>query len=173
MNSPKVSDGSEDKNGPKVGDGGGNNNGPKVDSNMDLNHNGSINNTPNDNERTRPFPRPLQKKSSKSDNDIPDDSDPDLPFPTRYRLFSLRHCCIHLLDVDIQSAAHDPVMDAKYSLVLFQKYRRAPPQMLRAVRDSLHRSPITASYASDHPLVDGVCLSQNGYRLKTAARFVW
>ena len=109
--------------------------------------------------------------AEKSSDDAPDDS--ALPIPTRYRVFSLRHCCINLLDIDMQESAHDPVMDAKYSLLLFNKYRSAPPVMLRAVRDSLHRSPVTASFASENPVLDGVCLSSLGYKLKASARFIW
>lgn len=63
------------------------------------------------------------------DDDGPDDT--HLPFPTKYRLFSLRHCCIHLLNVDIQEKAHNPIMDAKYSLLLFRKYQFASPELLR------------------------------------------
>ncbi len=104
------------------------------------------------------------------DDDSPDDS--NLPFPTRYRTFSLRHCCLNILNEDIQGAAHDPVLDAKYSLLLFQKYKNAPVALLRAVRDSLHRSRPTASFASENPVVEGVCLSANGYRMKRAARCI-
>ena len=96
-----------------------------------------------------------------------------LPFPTRYRLFSLRHCCIHLLGIDIQKAAHNPVKDARYSLFLFHQYKKSPIEMLRAMRDTLHRTPVTPSYASEHPVVDGVCLSLTGYRHKWAGRLVW
>merc|ERR1712151_1442724 len=42
----------------------------------------------------------------------------DDDFPTKYRLFSLRHTCLHLLNTDIQQSIHDPVIDAKYSLIL-------------------------------------------------------
>lgn len=101
----------------------------------------------------------------------PDDR--NLPFPTRYRIFSLRHCCINLLQVDIQEAAHDPVMDAKYSLILFEKYKHASSSLLRAVRDSLHRAQTTASFASLNPVVDGVCLSPFGYKMKASARKIW
>jgi len=107
----------------------------------------------------------------KSDSEDPDDR--NLPFPTRYRIFSLRHCCIHLLNVDIQEGAHDPVMDAKYSLMLFEKYKDKSPSMMRAVRDSLHRVKATASFASENPVVDGVCLSQLGYKMKASARKIW
>eukprot|EP00551_Chaetoceros_affinis_P012518 CAMPEP_0203680212 /NCGR_PEP_ID=MMETSP0090-20130426/38386_1 /ASSEMBLY_ACC=CAM_ASM_001088 /TAXON_ID=426623 /ORGANISM="Chaetoceros affinis, Strain CCMP159" /LENGTH=375 /DNA_ID=CAMNT_0050548165 /DNA_START=116 /DNA_END=1243 /DNA_ORIENTATION=- len=110
-------------------------------------------------------------EAKKSDYEYPDDS--NLPFATKYRLFSLRHCCIHLLDVDIQEKAHNPVMDAKYSLLLFQKYKSAPPELLRAVRDSLHRAPPTPSFAAENPLLGGVVLSLGGYRLKWAGRFIW
>lgn len=106
-------------------------------------------------------------------SDIEDPDDRNLPFPTRYRIFSLRHCCINLLNVDIQGAAHDPVMDAKYSLILFEKYKDKSPSMLRAVRDSLHRVKATASFASENPVVDGVCLSPFGYKMKASARKIW
>ena len=108
---------------------------------------------------------------TKKREDAPDDS--ALPIPTRYRIFSLRHCCINLLDIDIQENAHDPVVDAKYSLILFKKYRGAPVQLLRAVRDSLHRSPTTASFASENPVIDGVVLSSIGFKMKASARFIW
>lgn len=103
--------------------------------------------------------------------DEPDDS--KLPIRTRYRVFSLRHCCIHLLNVDIQDSAHDPVMDARYSLLLFHKYRNAAAPMLRAMRDSLHRSPRTSSFGSENPVVDGVVLSPLGFKMKASARFIW
>ncbi len=107
----------------------------------------------------------------KSDYEYPDDT--NLPFATKYRLFSLRHCCIHLLDVDIQEKAHNPIMDAKYSLLLFRKYKSASPELLRAVRDSLHRAPPTPSFAAENPVLGGVVLSLAGYRLKWAGRFIW
>mmetsp|Transcript_33651 Transcript_33651/g.39201 ORF Transcript_33651/g.39201 Transcript_33651/m.39201 type:complete len:481 (-) Transcript_33651:65-1507(-) len=110
-------------------------------------------------------------KSSLDLGALPDDK--NLPFPTRYRTFSLRHCCKNLLYVDIQKSAHNPIMDAKYSLLLYHKYRSATPEMLRAVRDSLHRAPVTASFASENPVVDGVVLSPQGYKLKWAARSIW
>ncbi len=111
------------------------------------------------------------KSKNGDDYDQPDDT--HLPFPTKYRLFSLRHCCIHLLDIDIQEKAHNPIMDAKYSLLLFKKYQFATPEYLRALRDSLHRAPITLSFAAENPIIDGVVLSFAGYRLKWAGRFIW
>jgi hypothetical protein len=113
----------------------------------------------------------MTQTRQKSDLEFPDDA--SLPIPTRYRVFSLRHCCINLLDIDMQENAHDPVMDAKYSLLLFHKYRKADATMLRAIRDSLHRSPVTASFASENPVVDGVVLSPLGYKMKASARFLW
>lgn len=124
----------------------------------------------NDNDNNAHERKTFQLKRS-SDLEMPDDA--DLPIPTRYRVFSLRHCCINLLSVDMQESSHDPVMDAKYSLILFRKYRDAPVGMLRAVRDSLHRSPMTASFASENPVIEGVVLSPLGYKLKAAGRFIW
>ena len=120
------------------------------------------------NERESPSEKPEVKKSG---YDYPDDT--NLPFATKYRLFSLRHSCIHLLDVDIQEKAHNPIMDAKYSLLLFRKYKSASPELLRAVRDSLHRAPPTPSFAAENPVLGGVVLSLAGYRLKWAGRFIW
>lgn len=111
--------------------------------------------------------------SSDDESTLAASNDSDLGFQTRYRVFSLRHCCINLLNIDIQSKAHDPVDDARYSILLFQQYKDAPPPMLRAVRDALHRAPITRSFASDNPTFDGVCLSTLGYKHKVAARFIW
>jgi hypothetical protein len=64
-------------------------------------------------------------------------------------------------------------MDAKYSLLLFHKYRTAKAPMLRAMRDSLHRSPVTSSFGSENPVVDGVVLSPLGFKMKASARFIW
>jgi len=100
-------------------------------------------------------------------------SDAWVGFPTRYRIFGLRHCCAHLLSVDMQTAHHDPVDDARYSMRLFRRYQEAPVALLRAVRDSLHRAPVTPGFAADHPVVDGVCMSRAGYAQKHAARFIW
>jgi len=73
----------------------------------------------------------------------------------------------------MQSAHHDPVDDARYSILLFNKYQKAPTLLLRAVRDSLHRAPITPGFAAENPVVDGVCMSKAGYLQKHAARFIW
>lgn len=116
-------------------------------------------------------PKEIIENSTHSNLDEADDS--NLPIPTRYRIFSLRHCCIHLLGDDIQDGSHDPVKDAKYSLLLFNKYRKAPVAMLRAVRDSLHRAPQTPSFASMNPVLDGVVLNTFGYKMKASARFIW
>eukprot|EP00562_Extubocellulus_spinifer_P032654 CAMPEP_0178729234 /NCGR_PEP_ID=MMETSP0699-20121125/28856_1 /TAXON_ID=265572 /ORGANISM="Extubocellulus spinifer, Strain CCMP396" /LENGTH=441 /DNA_ID=CAMNT_0020381137 /DNA_START=2671 /DNA_END=3996 /DNA_ORIENTATION=+ len=99
--------------------------------------------------------------------------DATVGFPTRYRIFGLRHCCVHLLSVDMQSSHHDPVDDARYSILLFNKYRTAEPPLLRAVRDSLHRAPITPGFSVKNPVVDGVCMSRAGYVVKHSARFIW
>lgn len=124
------------------------------------------------------------KEGTENDGDVerrenlkgdPNDQSSDawVGFPTRYRIFGLRHCCVHLLSVDMQSAHHDPVDDARYSILLFNKYQKAPAPLLRAVRDSLHRAPITPGFAAENPVVDGVCMSKAGYLQKHAARFIW
>jgi hypothetical protein len=101
-------------------------------------------------------------------------SDEFLGFATRYRCFSLRHVCLNLLGEDIQKGVHDPVTDAKYSLMLFHKYRNSSPTQLRIVRDGLHRAPITPGFAAEKtPLIDGVCVSALGYPYKRAARKIW
>jgi len=99
--------------------------------------------------------------------------DINLPFETRYRTFSLRHCCINLLGVDIQETAHNPVIDARYSLLLFYSHRHSPPEMLRAVRDGLHRAPPTHSFSTENPVVKGVCMSGQAYVLKRSGRCIW
>merc|ERR1711862_98453 len=102
---------------------------------------------------------------------------PTQPFdddlPTKYRVFSLRHTCLNLLNVDIQETSHNPVTDAKYSLILFHKYRKQSVPMIRAIRDSLHRAPPTPSFVQIYPVIDGVCLSNLSYKYKHAARFIW
>jgi len=94
-------------------------------------------------------------------------------FRTKYRLFSLRHTALVLLSVDVQSSTHDPAIDAKYSVVLFNKYRESGPPQLRAVRDSLHRAPPTPGFAAGMPVCDGVCMSREGYRVRRAGRTIW
>jgi len=106
--------------------------------------------------------------------DADQSSDEYLGFATRYRSFSLRHVCLNLLSTDIQSGVHDPVIDAKYSLILFHKYRNSSVTKLRIVRDGLHRAPVTPGFATEKtPVIDGVCLSAAGYPYKRAARKVW
>lgn len=101
-------------------------------------------------------------------------SDVYLGFATRYRHFSLRHVCLNLLGEDIQKGVHDPVTDARYSLMLFHKYRDSSPTQLRIVRDGLHRAPITPGFAAEKtPVIDGVCVSAAGYPYKRAARKIW
>lgn len=101
-------------------------------------------------------------------------SDAHLGFATRYRHFSLRHVCIHLLDEDIQAGVHDPVLDARYSLTLFHKYRYSSVTRLRIVRDGLHRAPATLGFAAENsPVLDSVCVSKAAYPHRRAARRIW
>jgi len=66
------------------------------------------------------------------------------------------------------------VTDARYSLMLFHKYRNSSPTQLRIVRDGLHRAPITPGFAAEKtPVIDGVCVSAAGYQYKRAARTIW
>lgn len=95
-----------------------------------------------------------------------------LPF-CRYRVFSLRHTCLHLLQTDIQDSFHNPVLDARYSIILFQSHRSSPVGLLRSVRDALMRAPPTPSFQSMYHVIDGVALGRNSYRYKHAARFIW
>jgi hypothetical protein len=101
-------------------------------------------------------------------------SDESLGFDTRYRSFSLRHVCLNLLGTDIQSGVHDPIVDARYSFILFHKYRNSSVTQLRIVRDGLHRAPVTPGFAAEKtPVLDGVCVSAAGYPYKRAARKIW
>ena len=124
----------------------------------------------------------IVKKRSESGNDndgrllslLDKSSDDYLGFKTRYRHFSLRHVCLNLLGTDIQGGVHDPVTDARYSLMLFHKYRHSSPTELRIVRDGLHRAPVTPGFAAEKtPVIDGVCVSALGYNYKRAARKIW
>lgn len=101
-------------------------------------------------------------------------SDEYVGFDTRYRSFSLRHVCLNLLGIDIQSGVHDPIIDATYSLTLFHKYRNSSVTQLRIVRDGLHRAPVTPGFAAEKtPVLDGVCVSAAAYPYKRAARKIW
>jgi RNA exonuclease 4 len=99
-----------------------------------------------------------------------DPSPPDQP--PRYRFFSLRHTCQQLLSVDMQSADHDPIADAAYSLRLFLRYRDMEGIGLRAVRDSIARAPPTPSFAEACPLIDGVVMGRGAYQAKWKARLL-
>jgi hypothetical protein len=113
----------------------------------------------------------LKQKEAEGAEQIVGASDEELGFATRYRHFSLRHVCINLLGTDIQSGVHDPIVDARYSLTLFHKYRNSSTTQLRIVRDGLHRAPITPGFAAENtPVIDGVCVSAAGYPYKRAAR---
>lgn len=123
----------------------------------------------------------IVKKRTESGNDnegrlslLDKSSDDYLGFKTRYRHFSLRHVCLNLLGTDMQGGVHDPVADARYSLMLFHKYRHSSPTQLRIVRDGLHRAPVTPGFAAEKtPVIDGVCVSAAGYNYKRAARKIW
>jgi len=93
--------------------------------------------------------------------------------PPRHRVFSLRHTCQYLLGSDIQTDVHCPVRDASYALFLFCKYRDVPVGMLRACRDALHRAPKLLSFSARIPVIEGVSLGKDSYRIKHSARFVW
>ena len=109
--------------------------------------------------------------SSSNGNVVDMSSDEYLGFATRYRHFSLRHVCLNLLGEDIQSGVHNPITDAKYSLILFHKYRNSSVTQLRIVRDGLHRAPITPGFAAENtPVIEGVCVSAAGYHYKRAGR---
>ncbi|KAL3798046.1 hypothetical protein HJC23_012337 [Cyclotella cryptica] len=119
------------------------------------------------------------KNASESGNtlgskDADPSSDEYLGFDTRYRSFSLRHVCLNLLGTDIQSGVHDPIVDARYSLILFHKYRNSSVTQLRIVRDGLHRAPVTPGFAAEKtPVLDGVCVSSAAYPYKRAGRKIW
>ena len=101
-------------------------------------------------------------------------SDEHLGFATRYRHFSLRHVCLHLLGEDIQSGVHNPILDAQFSMMLFHKYRNSSVTQLRIIRDGLHRAPVTPGFAAEYsPVIDGVCVSGAAYAHKRSARRIW
>jgi len=85
----------------------------------------------------------------------------------RYKHYSLRHCCLVLLEVDMQADdnAHDPVLDARYSINLFNKYRPKDQNEMKYVRDSLSRTEATDSFAMRNPVLDGVAMSKDGARI--------
>eukprot|EP00163_Fabomonas_tropica_P010561 TRINITY_DN2072_c0_g1_i2.p1 TRINITY_DN2072_c0_g1~~TRINITY_DN2072_c0_g1_i2.p1 ORF type:complete len:138 (-),score=12.10 TRINITY_DN2072_c0_g1_i2:366-779(-) len=72
------------------------------------------------------------------------------------RLFSLRHVCLTLLGQDIQGGIHDPTIDAKYSMRLFNLYWNADTQQLGTVRQTLTAAPPTPSVSKMYPVLDGV-----------------
>lgn len=116
----------------------------------------------------------VESGSTVGSKDADPSSDEYLGFDTRYRSFSLRHVCLNLLGTDIQSGVHDPIVDARYSLILFHKYRNSSVTQLRIVRDGLHRAPVTPGFAAEKtPVLDGVCVSVAGYPYKRAGRKIW
>ena len=74
--------------------------------------------------------------------------------------FSLRHLCLRLFGVDMQDGSHNPVDDARYSLRIFNRYRRlhCDEAELQAVRSALLEGSRTPSFAMMMPYVDGVAM---------------
>jgi hypothetical protein len=95
-----------------------------------------------------------------------------VPVP-RYRFFSLRHTVLALMGVDMQSADHNPVDDAAYSLRLFLKYKDAEEGLLKAVRESVSRAQVTRSFADLWVVIEGVMMGADAYRKVENARFIW
>ncbi|KAL4138416.1 hypothetical protein PRIC2_001922 [Phytophthora ramorum] len=78
----------------------------------------------------------------------------------RYRYFSLRHVAKYLLGHDIQEADHDPVIDARYAMKVFKKFRylHENPGRRDAVLQTLLKTPRTPSFAERYPVIDGVSM---------------
>ncbi|GMF39757.1 unnamed protein product [Phytophthora fragariaefolia] len=78
----------------------------------------------------------------------------------RYRYFSLRHVAKYLLGQDIQEADHDPVIDARYAMKVFKKFRylHENPGRRDAVLQTLLKTPRTPSFADRYPVIDGVSM---------------
>uniref|UniRef100_A0AAV1U1A2 C3H1-type domain-containing protein n=1 Tax=Peronospora matthiolae TaxID=2874970 RepID=A0AAV1U1A2_9STRA len=78
----------------------------------------------------------------------------------RYRYFSLRHVAKHLLGHEIQEADHDPVIDARYAMKVFKKFRylHESPEQRDAVLQTLLKTPRTPSFAERYPEIDGVSM---------------
>ena len=91
----------------------------------------------------------------------------------RFRKFSLRHTVLALTGVDMQSDDHNPVDDAAYSLRLFNKYKFTTPGHMEAVRVSVSRAPVTASFSQRWVVIDGVMMGKDSYRVVWKARAIW
>ncbi|KAE9100513.1 hypothetical protein PF010_g14789 [Phytophthora fragariae] len=78
----------------------------------------------------------------------------------RYRYFSLRHVAKYLLGQEIQEADHDPVIDARYAMKVFKKFRylHESPGRRDAVLQTLLKTPRTPSFADRYPVIDGVSM---------------
>ncbi|KAL7686843.1 putative Zinc finger, CCCH-type, ribonuclease H-like superfamily, Zinc finger, CCCH-type superfamily [Plasmopara halstedii] len=78
----------------------------------------------------------------------------------RYRYFSLRHVAKYLLGHDIQEADHNPVIDARYAMKIFNKFRHLHenPSRRDAVLQTLLKTPRTPSFADRFPVIDGVSM---------------
>ena len=78
----------------------------------------------------------------------------------RYRYFSLRHVAKYLLGHEIQEADHDPVIDARYAMKVFKKFRylHESPGQRDAVLQTLLKTPRTPSFAERYPVIDGVSM---------------
>jgi len=66
-----------------------------------------------------------------------------LEISPRFKHYSLRHTCMVLLETDMQEEAHDPLLDAKYSVTLFEKYRKRSGNEMKCVKESLSRTMAT------------------------------
>ncbi|GBG25487.1 PAB-dependent polyA-specific ribonuclease subunit PAN2 [Hondaea fermentalgiana] len=81
--------------------------------------------------------------------------------PGRFRYFSLRHEVLHLegfkgAGVDMQAGAHDPTLDAIYSVRIYQRFADAPEEDLLRARAKLSRVPATHPIWRKTPMIDNV-----------------
>ena len=87
-----------------------------------------------------------------------------------YRNYGLKHVAKCLMAESIQECDHDPVIDAKYALRVFHQFRHIHenPFHLRAIRESLRKSPKTTPFWVSCPYIDGVSLSAQATNQRTS-----
>jgi hypothetical protein len=80
-----------------------------------------------------------------------------------YRYYSLRHVVRWLLGTDMQEGVHDPILDARFAMEIFVKYRHVhEDNTIDFVLQTLKQAPRTPPFAEATPMIDGVAMAPPG-----------
>jgi RNA exonuclease 4 len=72
---------------------------------------------------------------------------------------SLRHLSLALLQVDMQSGAHSPDVDARFAMQLYLMHAAMTPDQLAGAKQMILATPKPPPFAKMYPYIDGCALS--------------